>query len=196
MSQPKCARCKTNDAEGFMWIDGSNCCGPCVGYRPFQGMTSVWFEPAPAKLRPDEGAVTPETEDAGTKDNCCWFCSDPLATEEDFYKSEDGDLMCQSCFVRLSKRQPRAVQPFKLQQAAQPETRSHSHYYKPVGHLQTVDWYRVATLFEITCPALAHAGKKIAFAGKRGLKDQRKDIQEAIDTLQRKLQMMDEDEKT
>ncbi|WP_416398108.1 dATP/dGTP diphosphohydrolase domain-containing protein [Allohahella sp. A8] len=67
MSQPKCARCKTNDAEGFMWIDGSNCCGSCVGYRPLKGIPPTWLEPAPAKLRPEEGLVRPEPCNQGMK---------------------------------------------------------------------------------------------------------------------------------
>ena len=94
-----------------------------------------------------------------------------------------GADVCSSCWTKLKN------------DYQQKETRNHSHYYKPVGHLQTVDWYRICDLFEITDSALAHAGKKIAFAGKRGAKDQRKDIQEAIDTLLRRLAMMDEDEK-
>lgn len=72
--------------------------------------------------------------------------------------------------------------------------RKHSHYFKPVGHLSVVDVYRVLDLFGVTDPCLQHAAKKLLVAGGRGAgKDYRKDIQEAIDTLQRKLEMMDED---
>ena len=70
----------------------------------------------------------------------------------------------------------------------------HSHYFKPVPVGVThVDVYRVLQMFDVTCPALQHAAKKILVAGGRGSKDTRKDIQEAIDTLQRKLAMLDED---
>ena len=71
--------------------------------------------------------------------------------------------------------------------------RKHNHYFKSVAHLQDVDVYRVLDLFQVTDQALGHAIKKLLVAGGRGVKDQRKDISEAIDTLQRKLEMMDED---
>lgn len=71
----------------------------------------------------------------------------------------------------------------------------HSHYYKSVKHLEVMDWYRACDLFGQGDAALQHAGKKIMFAGLRGAKDARKDIQEAIDTLQRKMAMMDEDDR-
>ncbi len=71
--------------------------------------------------------------------------------------------------------------------------RKHPHYFKSVSHLQDVDVYRVLALFNVTDQALGHAIKKLLVAGGRGVKDQRKDIQEAVDTLQRRLEMMDED---
>ena len=74
-------------------------------------------------------------------------------------------------------------------------TRKHNHYFKNVEHLQTVDVYRVLDLFEVTDQALGHAVKKLLVAGGRGAKDWRKDVQEAIDTLQRRLEMADEDAK-
>ena len=72
--------------------------------------------------------------------------------------------------------------------------RKHSHYFKPVpAGVTHIDVYRVLEMFGVTDQALGHAAKKILVAGGRGTKDQRKDIQEAIDTLQRKLEMLDED---
>lgn len=70
----------------------------------------------------------------------------------------------------------------------------HSHYKKDVSHLSTVDVYRVLDLFEVTHPALQHALKKVLAAGKRGAKSDEKDVQEAIDSLNRWLQMRAEDE--
>lgn len=70
----------------------------------------------------------------------------------------------------------------------------HSHYHKRVGGLKFVDVYRVLALFGVTDQAIGHATKKLLVAGGRGAgKDIRQDIQEAIDTLTRKLEMMDED---
>lgn len=76
-----------------------------------------------------------------------------------------------------------------------PDKRKHSHYFQDISHLDDLDIYRVCDLFIKNDPsgALAHAVKKILVAGGRGAKDIRKDLQEAIDTLQRKLQMLDED---
>lgn len=69
----------------------------------------------------------------------------------------------------------------------------HSHYHKAVGHLQTVDIYRVLQMFDVTDPCLQHAAKKILCAGQRGTKTQDQDVQEAIDTLTRYQAMQAED---
>lgn len=70
---------------------------------------------------------------------------------------------------------------------------SHDHYKKDVRHLDMIDVYRVIELFEVTHPALQHALKKVLCAGDRGAKDWVKDVQEAIDSLNRALQMRAED---
>lgn len=69
----------------------------------------------------------------------------------------------------------------------------HSHYKKDVSRLETLDVYRVIDLFEVTHPALQHALKKILAAGKRGAKDDARDVQEAIDSLERWQEMRNED---
>ena len=73
-------------------------------------------------------------------------------------------------------------------------TRKHSHYFKDVSHLKEVDVYRVLELFEVTDQAVGHAIKKLLCMGKRGAKDQAKDLQEAIDTLERLKEMAMENE--
>lgn len=69
------------------------------------------------------------------------------------------------------------------------------HYMKDVSHLSAIDVYRVLDLYEVTNPALQHAIKKLLCAGKRGSKDCRKDLKEAMDSIVRALAMLDEDEK-
>lgn len=69
----------------------------------------------------------------------------------------------------------------------------HSHYKKDVLHLSTLDIYRVLELFEVRSHAVGHAIKKLLMAGNRGAKDYEQDIQEAIDSLNRELQMKQED---
>lgn len=69
----------------------------------------------------------------------------------------------------------------------------HNHYFKqtPYSH---IDVYRVLELFEVTNPAIQHAVKKLLVAGGRGAgKDTARDIDEAIDTLQRWKDMRQED---
>lgn len=70
----------------------------------------------------------------------------------------------------------------------------HSHYFKDVSRLQTVDVYRVLALFNVTDPCLQHAIKKLLVAGGRGGgKDINRDIQEAVDSLARWQEMRRED---
>lgn len=70
----------------------------------------------------------------------------------------------------------------------------HSHYHKDVSHLQTIDVYAVCQLFAVEDPsgATQHAIKKLLCGGQRGVKSQRQDMQEAVDTLVRRIQMIDE----
>jgi hypothetical protein len=69
------------------------------------------------------------------------------------------------------------------------------HYYRDIRHLNVLDIYRVLDLFSTGDSALDHAAKKILAAGKRGAKDKEKDIKEAIDTLTRRLEMLQEDKR-
>ena len=70
----------------------------------------------------------------------------------------------------------------------------YKHYQKNVEHLKWIDVYRVLLLFGVTNPCLQHAIKKLLCAGNRGVKDERKDVQEAIASLLRYLEMQTEDE--
>ncbi len=70
----------------------------------------------------------------------------------------------------------------------------HSHYHKDVSHLKTIDIYRLLELFGVTDQALGHAIKKLLCAGQRGAgKTFEQDVREAVDTLNRRLQMLAED---
>ena len=68
---------------------------------------------------------------------------------------------------------------------AEQSERTYPHYFKDVSAVDAIDLYHVARLYDITDPALFHAFKKIACAGKRGAKDRAQDVQEAIDALKR-----------
>ena len=71
----------------------------------------------------------------------------------------------------------------------------HSHYKKDVRHLDYIDVYRIIDLYELHDPCFQHALKKILVPGARGHKDLTKDINDIIDTMQRKLEMIAENEK-
>jgi hypothetical protein len=70
----------------------------------------------------------------------------------------------------------------------------YNHYYKNTQFLDFIDVYRVLDLFKVTDPCSQHAIKKLLCAGDRGAKDYKKDITEARDTLNRQLEMMEEDD--
>lgn len=72
--------------------------------------------------------------------------------------------------------------------------RKHSHYFKPVpAGVTHIDVYRVLAMFDVADPCLQHAIKKLLVAGGRGVKEQSKDVQEAIDTLLRWQEIRGED---
>ncbi len=67
----------------------------------------------------------------------------------------------------------------------------HSHYHKDVSQYDTIDVYAVCKIFDVqdTSGCLQHAIKKLLVTGKRGHKDRQTDIQNAIDTLNRLLEL-------
>ena len=73
------------------------------------------------------------------------------------------------------------------------EERVYPHYFKDVRKLSAVDVYRVLLLFGVSDPCLQHAIKKLLVAGGRGAKSADKDVAEAIATLQRWVEMREED---
>ncbi|HDR9165930.1 TPA: hypothetical protein QDB28_006411 [Burkholderia vietnamiensis] len=70
--------------------------------------------------------------------------------------------------------------------------RKHGHYFRPCPY-EAIDVYRVLELFNVGDPCLQHAVKKLLVAGGRGAKDTGKDVQEAIDTLERWKEMRAEE---
>ncbi len=54
----------------------------------------------------------------------------------------------------------------------------------------TIDVYRVLDAFQVTCPATAHAIKKLLCAGIRGHKDNEQDLDEAAQSIEEARQML------
>lgn len=71
----------------------------------------------------------------------------------------------------------------------------HKHYRKDVSKFKTIDIYRILDLYYVTDPCIQHAIKKLLVAGGRGAgKSIEKDIDEAIDSLQRWIEMKKEND--
>ena len=83
----------------------------------------------------------------------------------------------------------------KVQQVDSPtkENTGEYSYYEYSFNGVKLDPYRILSVYNITCPAMQHAIKKLLRAG-NSVKDLKQDIQEVIDTLKRKLDMLEEDE--
>jgi len=78
--------------------------------------------------------------------------------------------------------------------AIAPKQGKHSHYFKDVRHLDHIDVYRVLELYEVTDQCIGHAVKKLLVSGNRGGgKDMDRDVQEAIDSLERYKEMRREE---
>lgn len=65
-----------------------------------------------------------------------------------------------------------------------------SHYFIDVSNFKEIDFYVIARLYGITDPNIQHVIKKLLAVGKRnGGKSSEQDIQECIDSLNRKLEI-------
>lgn len=71
----------------------------------------------------------------------------------------------------------------------------YNHYKKDVTHLESIDVYRILELYNVTDPCVQHAIKKLLCAGNRGAKTEEQDIIEARDTLNRKIEIIEENTK-
>ena len=81
-----------------------------------------------------------------------------------------------------------------IENAVNPQHQNHDNYFKDVSNLKHIDVYRVLILFDVKDHAIGHAIKKLLCAGNRGAKDKTQDVQEAISSLLRYLEMQTENE--
>ena len=72
------------------------------------------------------------------------------------------------------------------------DSREFNHYYINVKDYEYIDIYRVTDSYGATS-AEHHAVKKVLCGGKRGVKSRIKDLNEAIASLQRQIEMLQED---
>lgn len=66
-----------------------------------------------------------------------------------------------------------------------------SKYHKRI-RTETVDVYDVLRAYGVTCPAVAHAVKKLLMPGLRGGKDKLQDLQEARQSIDRAIELEQE----
>ena len=66
-------------------------------------------------------------------------------------------------------------------------------YIVDISKYNKLDIYRILKLYEVSDPCLQHAIKKLLCAGKRGSKNFLQDCNEAMQSLQRFLEMQGED---
>lgn len=66
-------------------------------------------------------------------------------------------------------------------------------YIVDISKYNKLDIYRILKLYDVCDPCLQHSIKKLLCAGKRGVKNQTQDINEAILSLKRFLEMQGED---
>lgn len=66
-------------------------------------------------------------------------------------------------------------------------------YIVDISKYNKLDIYRILSLYNVTDPCLQHSIKKLLCAGKRGVKNQIQDINEAILSLKRFVEMQGED---
>jgi len=97
--------------------------------------------------------------------------------------------------INLETHDYKIVDGILIRVDKQDKQQKHQHYKKDVRHLDYIDVYRIIELYELHDPCFQHALKKILVPGARGHKDLTKDINDIIDTMQRKLEMIAENKK-
>ena len=73
------------------------------------------------------------------------------------------------------------------------QNNNNNPYIVDISKYNKLDIYRILKLYEVSDPCLQHAIKKLLCAGKRGAKNQIQDINEAILSLKRFVEMQGED---
>ena len=68
--------------------------------------------------------------------------------------------------------------------------KKYPHYFMPVGNATHIDLYDICDWLGASS-VIGHAIKKLACAGKRGAKNEKQDLLEAIDCINRRIEVLD-----
>lgn len=147
-----------------------------------------WYDLGDRLIISSEGFVEPYGYDTAYniqgESSSVWILEQHFELRED-NKWDTRELGCDEEFVKVAECAKEVVDKAL-------GIKKHNHYFKDCPY-DKVDVYRILDIFNVTDPCLQHLVKKGLCAGKRGHKDFRKDLQDIIDTAQRRIDMLDED---
>lgn len=104
--------------------------------------------------------------------------------------SSDIEWRCDDCGLKHFKGELRCNH-CSIYESVEAAKSKHSHYHKDVSQCDTIDIYVICDLYvKDNSGCIQHAVKKLLCCGERGVKDNVKDLQEAIDTIQRKIEIL------
>lgn len=182
-------------------------------YKDGSGEYILTTDPEVANLAADAVEV-PDGAECATRDGrAIYFWNNTNKTtfvDGEGWCSQDDDRLCSfdsycsdKSVIVIWKRQPNKetidamnddkTEAFYTKEMCECGSKpKHSHYKKGVSHLNVIDPYRIADLYDLH-PCADHIMKKSLCAGGRGHKDLLRDIQDIIDTAERWKEMIEED---
>jgi len=101
-----------------------------------------------------------------------------------------NERLSEFVFESANKAIDNLSETFKSAQAK--ETASANEYLREIKKGVYVDVYDVLKAFQVKNPAVQHAIKKLLASGKRGYKDTIQDLSEAMQSIQRAIELEDE----
>ena len=104
---------------------------------------------------------------------------------------------CYKCEKEKENEMPKsyteATPPKNMKTPEMINEKHKSKYHKEIKPGVIVDVYDVLVAFEVTCPATAHAIKKLLMPGARGTKSKNTDLNEAIQSIERAKEFPEEE---
>lgn len=99
-----------------------------------------------------------------------------------------GDIEHPKTAIELQAEEVGIPEPVRLVDDGQNKVASSNKYQRTIKGI-TVDVYDVLKAFGVTCQARGHAIKKLLMAGQRGHKDEAQDLREAVQAIERSIQL-------